>query len=67
MKKFRAYIELEDGIPTEMIISGNDKESARRKIVDFFMKLDKNIKVQVKLVEVEFDGNNYINKEDNNE
>lgn len=58
---------MEDGIPTEMIISGNDKESAKRKMVDFFMKLDKNIKIQVKLVEVEFDGNNYINKEGNNE
>lgn len=64
MKKFRAYVKLDDGIPTEMIISEKDKESARKKLTDFFIKLEKNLKIQIELKEVSFDGNNYIDVEE---
>lgn len=64
MKKFRAYVKLDDGIPTEMIISEKDKESARKKLTDFFIKLERNLKIQIELKEVSFDGNNYIDVEE---
>lgn len=64
MKMYRAYVKLNDDIPTEMIISEKNKESARKKLTDFFMKLDKNLKVEIEIKEVYFDGNYYINKED---
>lgn len=64
MKKFRAYVKLDDGIPIEMIISEKDRESARKKLTDFFIKLDKNLKIQIELKEVSFDGNNYIEVEE---
>ncbi|MBE5806452.1 MAG: hypothetical protein E7313_07115 [Clostridiales bacterium] len=64
MKKFRAYVKLGDDVPTEMIISEKDKELAKKKLADFFYRLDKNIKVKITIKEVYFDGNNYINKED---
>lgn len=67
MKKFRAYINIENGVPTEMIIGEKDKESAKKKLVDFFYRLDKKIKVDIELKEVYFDGNNYIEKENENE
>lgn len=64
MKKFRAYVKLDDEIPTEMIISEKDEELARKKLTDFFIRLDKNLKIQIELKEVSFDGNNYIEVEE---
>lgn len=64
MKKFRAYVKLDDEIPTEMIISEKDEGSARKKLTDFFIRLDKNLKIQIELKEVSFDGNNYIEVEE---
>ena len=63
MKKFRATIILDDGNPTEMIISEKNKESAKKLLVDFYHRLDRNIKVKIELKEVYFDGNNYIGME----
>ena len=63
MKKFRAYIRLDDCDPIEMIISEKNEESAKKKLVDFFNRLDKRIKVEIELKEVYFDGNNYIEME----
>ena len=67
MKKYRAYVKINDIVPTEMIMSGKDKESVRRKLTDFYLKLDKNIKIEIELKEVYFDENNYIEMEDENE
>ncbi len=63
MKKFRAYIRLGDESPIEMIISEKSKESAKKKLVDFCNKLDRNLKIDIKIEEVYFDGNNYIGME----
>ena len=62
MKKFRVYVSLDENVHTEMIISGKDKESVKKKMTDFFVKLDDNIKIKVEVEEVYFDGNNYISK-----
>lgn len=62
MKKFRVYVSLDENVKTEMIISGKDKESVKKKMTDFFVKLDDNIKIKVEVEEVYFDGNNYISK-----
>lgn len=62
MKKFRVYVSLDENVHTEMIISGKDKESVKKKMTDFFVKLDENIKIKVEVEEVYFDGNNYISK-----
>lgn len=63
MKKFRATIILDGGNPTEMIISEKSKESAKKMLVDFYHRLDRNIKVEIELEEFYFDGNNYIGME----
>lgn len=63
MKKYRAYVKINDMKPTEMIMSGKDKESVRRKLTDFYLKLDKNIKIEIELKEVYYDENNYIEME----
>lgn len=63
MKKFRAYVRLDDESPIEMIISEKSKESAKKKLVDFYNKLDRNLKIDIKIEEVYFDGNNYIGME----
>ena len=64
MKTFRAYVKLNDSIPTEMIMSGENKESVRKKLTDFFIKLDENLKIQIELKEVFYDENNYIEVEE---
>ena len=63
MKKYRAYVKINDMKPIEMIMSGKDKESVRRKLTDFYLKLDKNIKIEIELKEVYYDENNYIEME----
>lgn len=65
MKKYRAYIKLNNDIPTEMIISGKNKSSVENKLINFFKSLDKNIQIKVELKEVTFDGIDYIEKENN--
>ena len=64
MKKFKVFVKLDESIQTEMIISGKDEESVKLKMTDFFCKLDENIKIEIEVKEVYFDGNNYINKVD---
>ena len=59
MKKFKVFVKLDENIQTEMIISGKDKESVKLKMTHFICKLDENIKVEIEVIEVYFDGNNY--------
>lgn len=63
MKKFRAIIKLDDENSIEMIVSEKSKESAKKMLVDFYHRLDRNIKVEIELEEVYFDGSNYIGME----
>ena len=46
-----------------LMVCEKNEESAKKKLVDFFNKLDKRIKVEIELKEVYFDGNNYIGME----
>ena len=64
MKLYKAYVEIENGIPTQFIISGKNKKSVKNKLTDFFYKLDENVKVKIELKEVYFDENNYIEMEE---
>lgn len=62
MKKYKVSIFINGKDKGNLIISAHTKNEAEQIIKKFYKKINVNLIIEVKSIEVEFDGYNYVEK-----